>query len=101
MRARTVLSAIDPTALGARLDADLGVEREAHRLEHLVDDLPAPDAAESSDLRLASLSAHAALLRRESRGAHFRADAPQSDPAWRGRIHWRRRESPVFEEVLP
>jgi L-aspartate oxidase len=83
-----------------RLDADLGVERDAHRLECLVAELPEPEAAPSSDLLLTSLIARAALLRRESRGAHFRADAPESDPAWRGRIHWRRDHPPVFEEVV-
>lgn len=35
---------------------------------------------------LASLLVHAASLRTESRGAHFRSDFPQSDPAWLGRI---------------
>jgi L-aspartate oxidase len=50
-------------------------------------------------LLLVSLIARSALLRRESRGAHFRVDAPTPDPAWRGRIHWRRGHPPVFEEV--
>jgi L-aspartate oxidase len=94
---RTVL---DPATLGARLDTDLGVERHADALERLVGELDEPEAASSSDLLLTSLIARAALLRRESRGAHFRSDAPASDPAWRGRIHWRRDHPPVFEEVV-
>jgi L-aspartate oxidase len=96
----TLIAAIDRAALGARLDADVGVERAAPRLERLIAELPTPDAAPTSDLLLTSLVARAALLRRESRGAHFRTDFPESDPAWRGRIHWRRGQTPVFEEVL-
>jgi L-aspartate oxidase len=97
----TLIAAIDPAALGVRLDADLGVERARQRLERLIAELPDPDTALTSDLLLASLVARAAVLRRESRGAHFRTDFPESDPAWRGRIHWRRGQPPVFEEVLP
>jgi L-aspartate oxidase len=97
----TVIAAIDPNALGSRLDADVGVERSGDRLQRLVNELPHPDTATSSDLLLASLISRAALLRRESRGAHFRADAPDADPTWRGRIHWRRGRPPVFEEVSP
>ena len=41
----------------------------------------------------------AAWLRAESRGAHYRLDTPQPDPAWRGRILWRRNAPPQFEEV--
>ena len=97
----TLIAAIDPAALGARLDADVGVERAPRRLERLIAELPNPDAAPTSDLLLTSLVARAALLRRESRGAHFRTDFPESDPTWRGRIHWRRGQTPVFEEVSP
>jgi aspartate oxidase len=67
----------------------------------LVAELPRPEEAQSPDLLRASLIAHAALLRAESRGAHFRNDAPYPDPAWRGRVHWRRAQPPAFEEVLP
>jgi aspartate oxidase len=92
--------AMDPRARGARVDADLGVERDALRLERLVTDLPEPENATRTDLLLASLIARAALLRAESRGAHFRTDAPEPDPVWRGRIHWRLAHPPAFEEVL-
>ena len=53
----------------------------------------------AADLALAALIARAALLRTESRGAHFRIDAPEPDPVWRGRIVWRRGHVPGFEEV--
>jgi L-aspartate oxidase len=94
-----VISAIDPAALGKRLDGEVGVERSGSRLQRLVAELPEPESASSPDLALASLIARAALLRRESRGAHFRADAPRCDPEWRGRIEWRRGAPPVFERI--
>jgi L-aspartate oxidase len=99
---RLRLEAIDSAALGARLDADLGVERNGSRLRRLIAELPEPESASSTDLLLASLIARAALLREESRGAHFRSDVPnpEPDPAWRGRIRWRRAHPPAFEEVL-
>jgi L-aspartate oxidase len=97
----SVFEAVDAAVLGARLDADLGVERESRRLKRLFADLPAPADAVAADLLIASLVARAALLRRESRGAHYRTDAPELDPTWRGRIHWRRAHPPAFEEVLP
>jgi L-aspartate oxidase len=93
------MEAVDAGALGARLDADLGVERDGPRLRRLVADLPDADHADSSDLLLTSLIARAALLRTESRGAHFRSDFPEPDPAWRGRIRWQRARPPAFEEV--
>jgi aspartate oxidase len=48
---------------------------------------------------IAGLAAGAALMRAESRGAHYRTDAPLASPAWRGRILWRRDALPLFEEV--
>jgi L-aspartate oxidase len=96
-----VVPAIAPQALRARLDVDLGVERAGKQLAALAAELPEPDVAPNSDLLVASLAANAALLRQESRGAHYRTDFPHSDPAWRGRLHWRRANHfrPVFEEV--
>ena len=58
-------------------------------------------AAASGDpgLVVAGLAARAALMRAESRGAHYRTDAPDTRPEWRGRILWRRDAPPQFEEV--
>jgi L-aspartate oxidase len=90
----------EPLTLGALLDRDLGVERDGARLQGLLASLPAISAeAPATDELLASLAARAALLRVESRGAHYRTDAPVSSPAWQGRILWRRAVPPQFEEV--
>jgi L-aspartate oxidase len=91
--------AVAPEILGAWLDDDLGVERDPRRLAPLIARLPQPEATPAADLALAALIARAALLRAESRGAHFRVDAPEPDPMWRGRIVWRRGHPPAFEEV--
>ena len=45
-----------------------------------------PSASSRNPLTVARLVATAALARPESRGAHFRADHPLADPAWRRRI---------------
>ena len=76
------------------LDRDVGVERSGPRLWQLLEELPTTKL-------LPRLITGAALLREESRGAHFRVDHPNTDPLWRGRILWRRdSQYPVFEEVL-
>jgi L-aspartate oxidase len=94
------VTGLEPATLGERLERDLGVERTAAGLTALVADLPAPGAGGAAHL-LASLAARAALLRRESRGAHCLADAPATDPAWRGRLHWRRDRPVSLEEIGP
>lgn len=88
-----------PGALGKRLDSDLGVEREPDALANLAADLPDPACAAPADHLIASLAARAALMRTESRGAHYRTDVTTSRPEWRGRILWRRGLPPHFEEV--
>ena len=76
--------------LGTRLDRDLGVERNADDLSALIADLPQPSATTPDDQLVAALAARAAWLRRESRGAHYRIDATETDARWRGHIHWQR-----------
>jgi fumarate reductase flavoprotein len=74
------------------LDESVGVERNGPDLAHVINALPPENG-------LPSLIARAALLRNESRGAHYRLDAPETKPEWRGRIHWRSGQPPGFEEV--
>jgi L-aspartate oxidase len=67
---------------------ELGVEREAEGLTSALDELEAlaatapPASGETRNvLEVARLVAAAALLREESRGAHWRSDHPAADPA--------------------
>jgi L-aspartate oxidase len=82
--------------LGAALDRDLGVERDAAGLNALLTRLRNP---ENGDQLLAGLAARAALLRQESRGAHYRDEYPATLPVWQGRILWRRDATPAFERI--
>ncbi len=73
----------------------VGIERDGAGLEQALASLEKwrrlPPRAESERGRLeleamfltAALMAQAALLRQESRGAHYRTDFPDPDPAWR------------------
>ena len=89
-----------PPSVGAALDRDLGVERDAARLRALVHALPDPGRATTPTVHLvAALAARAALLREESRGAHYRDDAPEPREEWRGRLCWRRGMAPEFERI--
>ncbi|MFL5734061.1 MAG: L-aspartate oxidase [Chloroflexia bacterium] len=86
--------------LGEMLDRRLGVERDDAGLRALLSELAGPSEGQgATGGLLAGLAARAALLRVESRGAHFRSDEPESHPEWRGRILWRRDMPPRFEEV--
>ncbi|MGN6759260.1 MAG: FAD-binding protein, partial [Thermomicrobiales bacterium] len=89
----------DAEPLGDRLERYLGVERDADGLYALLATLPAPAETVTAPELVATLAARAALLRQESRGAHFRTDAPATDPRWRGHLHWRRDAAPRFEEI--
>jgi len=50
-------------------------------------------------LDLARITAHAALVREESRGAHDRTDAPEAREEWRHALVWTRASAPQPEEV--
>jgi aspartate oxidase len=62
-----------------------GLQQALDRLEALEARLP-PGGPTRNQVTVARLVATAALARPESRGAHFRADHPLTDPAWRKRI---------------
>jgi L-aspartate oxidase len=64
-----------------------GVIRSADGLERLLD----------SPALLPRLVAVTALVRRESRGGHFRSDFPTEDPAFTGHVVLRRGHEPVLE----
>lgn len=84
-------STIDAAALRDRAWNSLGLEREGADLSCLARDLadvrPADECA-ATLLPLARLVAHAALARVESRGAHWRSDAPASVEGQRVRRVW-------------
>jgi L-aspartate oxidase len=63
-----------------------GLRKALAALEALENEVPAGAVEARSVATVARLVARAALARPESRGAHFRADHPLADPAWRRRI---------------
>jgi L-aspartate oxidase len=67
-----------------------GLSEAAARLAAWEATLPEPtgisDLEDANLLRVARLVTEAALLREESRGAHFRSDFPMSSPAWERHI---------------
>ncbi|HUZ77195.1 MAG TPA: FAD-dependent oxidoreductase [Chloroflexota bacterium] len=80
-------------------DRAAGIERVEGPLRRLLARLPNPDDSPLDRQGLAALVVSSALLRRESRGSHYRADAPETNPAWRGHIHVRRGAAPAFEPL--
>jgi L-aspartate oxidase len=78
------------------LDRYLGVERQADGLGQLIDLLG--DSVPEARL-VPALAARAALMRQESRGAHFRTDYPALDPAWQGRTLWQAGQAARLERI--
>jgi L-aspartate oxidase len=70
-------AAIDRTARGLRLCVD--------RLQGIRQRLPTGATEEANMVETAQLIAEAALLRKESRGGHYRSDYPRSRRRWKGR----------------
>ena len=59
------------------------------RLDQIEDRLPEGATEERNMVQTARLIAEGALLRKESRGGHYRSDFPRARSAWRGRhIEW-------------
>jgi L-aspartate oxidase len=63
-----------------------GLREALAAIETLTASIPTGAAEARNRATVACLVATAALARPESRGAHFRADHPLADPAWRRRI---------------
>jgi L-aspartate oxidase len=96
--APTVSAVADLSGEWARLRSlcskDLGIVRDARGLQELREELEdlslmaISDDRAALELRSAAIAArliaHAALLRRESRGVHYRSDHPAVDPDWAG-----------------
>ncbi len=101
--ASTAALTCSPEEIGAILDRDIGVVRDEAGLLRAITELPVPNAGDAAmaDVNVASLAARSAMIRRESRGAHFRADWSEPDPRWQGRILWRAGAPPAFEPIQP
>jgi L-aspartate oxidase len=66
-----------------------GLRIAVARLAEIADRLPVGATEESNMVDTARLIAEAALLRKESRGGHFRSDFPRPEHLWQGRhIEW-------------
>ena len=62
-----------------------GLRTALERLEDIGRRLPAGATEELNMLQTAQLVAEAALMRKESRGGHYRADYPRAKRTWKGR----------------
>lgn len=87
--------------------AAVGLERDALALHTALETLDGwhvdgegAEALENRNLLdLARITAHAALVREESRGAHDRTDAPETREEWRHALVWTRASAPQPEEI--
>ena len=62
-----------------------GLRTALERLEDIGRRLPVGATEEINMLQTAQLVVEAALLRKESRGGHYRADYPRAKRTWKGR----------------
>ena len=87
----------EPFELGAPEPVTLGLRRSLWRDAGLIRDARGLARLARAPHLLARLVAQSALLRKESRGAHFRADFPAEDPELAGHIVLRRGSQAVVE----
>jgi L-aspartate oxidase len=78
-----------------------GLRGALARIGELSASIPAGAVETRNVATVSMLLATAALARPESRGAHFRADHPLTDPAWRRRILLTRAGAGVRLELQP
>lgn len=87
--------------------AAVGLERDAVALRAALDTLHGwkvtgttlRELEDRNLLDLARITAHAALVREESRGAHDRSDAPEAREEWRHSLVWTLQPAIAAEEV--
>jgi L-aspartate oxidase len=77
-----------------------GLTRALPSLEQLDAPIASAFSVQRSAFLTARLIVNGALLRCESRGAHFRADYPRTEEAWRGHIVQARGQAPRMVECL-
>jgi len=78
-----------------------GVRTDAHRADDVVADRQVAEWETTTVHQVASALVHAAWVRAESRGGHFRTDFPAPDPAWQRRITLALDDDGALREVVP
>ncbi len=99
VRAFVVPPRADPTAVRAVVSRGLGLLRDEATLRAALAELcplATGSGPEADPAAVGLMLAVAALHRRESRGAHFRNDAPQEEGAWARRVVWRLDDALAF-----
>ncbi|MFD6176628.1 MULTISPECIES: L-aspartate oxidase [unclassified Isoptericola] len=77
------------------------VRTDAHRADDVVADPQVAEWETTTVHQVASALVHAAWVRAESRGGHFRTDFPAPDPAWQRRITLALDDDGALREVVP
>src|SRR5690606_20804015 len=77
------------------------VRADAHRAPDVVADPQVAEWETTTVHQVASALVHAAAVRTESRGGHFRTDFPLPGPAWRRRVTLALDDDATLREVVP
>jgi L-aspartate oxidase len=76
-----------------------GVRADAHLAADVVADPQAAEWETTNVHQVATAIVHAAWVRTETRGGHFRTDFPEPDPAWERRVELALAEDGTLAEV--